>query len=212
MSTESTLAAVLERCARTWTAAVRGAPVEAPARGLKDIPREYQWARFSAPELPARCDQAAIAKARRALTPIVLLSGPAGSGKTSLATCVYRALLESGAVDSGAWVSVARLCQTVTRESRLGDEPYMLRRARAVGVLLLDDLGQEGGDEASRAVITDLLTDRHARQRHTVVTTGLRRAQLEERYGAGIARRLTERGRAASIVVPARGAASEGAT
>ena len=57
-------------------------------------------------------------------------------------------------------------------------------------MLYLDDLGTE--DVRDVAVLQHLLERRYAAQRPTVITTGLTRPQLTDRYGAATVRRLTD--------------------
>jgi len=173
-------------------------------RHLAPIPREHAWARFSAPELGQRTDRGAWPALHRALEGVpktVLLTGHAGTGKTTLATAAYRQLLEACAHRTGLWVPVATLVTEATRESRLGEEPRVLGQARRCSVLLLDDLGAEHRGDLSRSTVDGIISGRHREQRWTIVTSGLSAEQMLERYGAGVHRRLTEPGRSSVVVL-----------
>lgn len=185
------------------------APASEGPRHLAPIPREHAWARWGVAELAQRTDRGAWPALRRALEggpKTVLLTGHAGAGKTTLATAAYRQLLEAGGHRTGLWLPVARLVAAATRESRLGEEPRVLGQARRCSVLLLDDLGAEPRGDLSRATVDDVVSGRHREQRWTIVTSGLSAEQLTERYGAGVTRRLTERGRSSVVVLRGGGA------
>jgi DNA replication protein DnaC len=117
----------------------------------------------------------------------VLFAGPAGSGKTSLAVACLRASPWPGAFFVGAKdLERARIEQQAGR----GEAP-LVQRSLAARLLLVDDLGQDKPSAVS--AVEAVLLARHDASRTTWVTTGLTARELEERYGAGIARRLTEK-------------------
>jgi DNA replication protein DnaC len=117
-----------------------------------------------------------------------LLLGPAGIGKSSLSVAAlkplcYRRRTDGLFADAYA-IAIAR------QTSPLGEEPLIVRRAFDVGVLALDDLGAE--PLIGTSAIPELIHRRHADGRVTIVSSGFPLAHLEQRYGAGIFRRLTE--------------------
>jgi len=130
---------------------------------------------------------------------LMLLLGGTGAGKTTLGTAVYRWHLDRALAgdDHGeefarrmVWVSAVDLAR-VRRESKLGAEPTLVRRAREASVLLLDDLGQE--PPAEQADLVAILSDRQKAHAKTIVTCGFSLDDIGARYGAQLERRLTER-------------------
>jgi hypothetical protein len=59
------------------------------------------------------------------------------------------------------------------------------------GVVLLDDLGNPSRDPPMSAV-PDVILERHDAERPTWVTTWMTADEVEQRYGAGVARRIFE--------------------
>lgn len=187
-----------------WT---KHAPAQADAerasRVLGGIPADMRWSSFGSADLRRRCSRgrpAAIHEAANSTRLFVVFVGDRGSGKTSLATAVYRADVEAAGGIGGCWVGAERLIVEALRESRLGSVAPLMNRARQARTLLLDDLGQEPEHEDSRALIADLVLGRWRDQKFTIVTTGLDESRIMARYGSGIHRRLTERGRVDVIV------------
>jgi hypothetical protein len=116
-------------------------------------------------------------------SPCALLLGPTRVGKTSAARW-----LEAGM--RGGWC-YAREIAGCERHYPLGEgSPPAFERAASASVLYLDDLGTE--DARDVAVIQHLLERRYSAQRPVVITTGLTRPQLTDRYGAATVRRLTD--------------------
>lgn len=163
------------------------------------IPSRFAWARLSAPELAGRCRpvgnvgepvQANVVAAMviQHPGPAVVFYGQAGSGKTSLAVACLREVPGGMMVHAGA-LGRAR----IEHQAGQGEAP-LIRRAMQARVLLIDDLGQDKSTQVS--AVEDVINVRHDAELATWVTTGLTSRQVEERYGAGVRRRLTERGTA----------------
>lgn len=126
----------------------------------------------------------------------LVIMGATGAGKTSLA-CAYmtRALL--AAEETGEGFEIAKRMLFVSAfdlvraraESRLGSgEPATLAAAKRASVLILDDVGAEPDDRDR--LIADVVTSREANARRTIVTTWLTEAQVAERYGGNVHRRM----------------------
>ena len=169
------------------------------------VPERYREATFSQHAFVARCvrDTNAIGKAIKAASDRaerVTLLGQAGAGKTTLAAAIFHFELEhathSGegpghfdAVSRARWIA-AKTLATARRNASLGAEPELVRTAISCPLLVLDDLGTGKEDFADPTV--DVLFARFDAGRRTIVTTGLDRPTIAQRYGGGFERRLFE--------------------
>lgn len=157
------------------------------------LPDQYQSIRFGDPLLE-RCvaDKRAIAAATAAIergASWVVLRGPAGIGKTTLAVAILRRFAhlvdEPGFFCDGVELSVAR------SQARLGQEPAVVHNALTARAVVVDDIGMESWTHQS--AVTDVIAQRYKSFKlRTIVTTGLDDEAIAKRYGAGIARRLLE--------------------
>lgn len=163
------------------------------AATLETVPVRYRWCSYDAPDLTKRVlDRAAATKARAAIVGgadrLLFTGDGAGVGKTVLATC---SLLAAAATRGlrGRFIEAQSLAMTRAL-ARLGAEPDVVVSAFEVDALVLDELGADKPVHSSP--IAEILHRRHADMKLTIVTTGLTLDQLAEKYGDGIARRLTE--------------------
>lgn len=130
--------------------------------------------------------------------PILVLHGPTGAGKTSLAVALYRSMIDSTSPESDA--AIVRRAQRARFVDVRDAVPRsaVLASARRASVLLLDDVGQEAGEGATFQsdercfAIGEILADRHKRRAQTIVTTDGDPDKWGRTYGAGIARRYWE--------------------
>ena len=196
-------------CAPCLECAARSARSDRLGAAGNPIPREYRWARFDAPEMAGRVRPSAIAAAREAFgARTLVLRGPAGAGKTSLAAAILREHLARGLTSDklcdfacrARWspsVDVAKLDQWGRPDRGVVDA------AIGASLLVLDDLGAESPPAAF--VISEIVLSRFDKRRPIVVTTWLEDDQpdpakgplgLAQRYGGGVSRRLLEPGRA----------------
>jgi DNA replication protein DnaC len=160
---------------------------------LDTVPERLKWARLGAPELGQRVkDPRAVMKLRTTLATNdvdrFLLIGAAGVGKSTLAVCAMLDFVRRRDVH-GVFLDSFELA--VARQNHaLGSEAPEVRRALNAGVVVVDDLAAERAIPSSP--IGEILHKRHAAALVTIVTSGFTLEQLEQRYGSGVFRRLTE--------------------
>lgn len=138
----------------------------------------------------------------------IVTLGESGYGKSTalmaqlaLMVSTFRKRAEAGEIISRLpsilWVTEAELVQ----EQR-GYDSERLEWASEVDICILDELGASNGHQAmtgAAPVVHALVTKRYDRGKRTCATSGMKRHELSNRYGAAVARRLLE----ASIVVEA---------
>lgn len=151
-----------------------------------NIPAEFHAADIRA------CPEAVKAYGREVMRggcPDLLLSGQVGRGKTH-AAC---ALLIACAPRMRPKFVTA---QDIAHHARAWEGAEWIDRCKGVGLLVIDDLGNEEPSAKGIAAIKDVL-DRRRCRRPTIVTTQLTRANraatLGERYGAEAAKALVSR-------------------
>lgn len=155
------------------------------APALASIPNAWRWATFDHPDFPRRVKLGPIDgfPARGAT-----LHGPAGAGKTSYACALLRRYLDApGPIgDRGdARFASARSLPTM--------DPTVRAALLVAPLIVLDDIGAEADMPSTRAMVSDLIAERHAWERPMLITTWLAPEAINARYGDGIARRLFER-------------------
>ena len=178
------------------------------AKARSSIPERFRWATIeSLPAHPGRVkmpQRLLDAAARLTRHRVLMLVGPSGNGKTSVACAVLRAAIDAGGFEAPraaqdraqrARYYEARKLFTDAEEREDGQPPYVL--AMHMPVVVLDDVGQEVGGAignfkaAERSkMIGDILSARHEDSRlTTIVTTFARRNEWARLYGDGVARR-----------------------
>lgn len=156
----------------------------------EQIPEAYRAADLGASWLARLVGAPNVEKARaiaRGGGWVTVYSPRSGVGKTSLVAGMVK---ERGRRDV-MWTT-ARTIATASAYAKLGEEPPILVAARGAGLLVVDELGTEA--DRFGATVADVVMDRHDLRRDVWVTTPHTGAQLAERYGAGLVRRLTDNG------------------
>ena len=129
--------------------------------------------------------------------PIMLLSGSTGLGKTYVAKCVMRRVIERG--HTAAFYTAYRLF-SMFHSDRLGED-VDLSPLFSVPMLIIDDVGTE---PMTRNVTVeyffDLLNERMAAGLHTVIVTNLAFHDIKDRYGDRIHSRLMDRNTSVKII------------
>lgn len=97
------------------------------------------------------------------------------------------------------WVTAMDL-GSARRDASLGSEPPILAEAIGASFLVLEELGKETGDDGMQNV-WEVVYERHARRRPTVITCGLRWEAIVGRYDQGMVRRLGEKPQSLAIPV-----------
>lgn len=155
------------------------------------IPTGFRWAKFGSAELVARVRRkVAIADAQQALrTRRVVLTGPAGQGKTSLLAAMLRARAEASG-QRNLFVLAWRLGAARAQHALGSGEAELVDQALRCPILLLDDLGSER--QTQQNAVPDVIFERHAQNKPVWLTTAMSQAAMVERYGDGLARRVWE--------------------
>jgi DNA replication protein DnaC len=187
------------------------------------VPARHILARFGTPELAAWCPDPEARRRAEAFASApppcltLLLTGPTGAGKSTLAAAVVRRLRERGPVPV-VWLDVRDVALARKRHG-LGDgEPPLIEQAFDADVLVLDDLGKEREMRVDEAYeVSRLLDLRHAAAgRLTIATTELpvaapeRPMDITRAYAPAIVRRLAEHfesgppPRGCAVVIPVR--------
>lgn len=122
-------------------------------------------------------------------TPFVVLIGPTGSGKTTLALTLPIAMalhLNERRPERPFFVHADDVC-AARRFAKLGDEPELLAKARTKRLVILDDvIGQK--DEAGD--LYRVIRHREEQALSTIITAGFGRADAAASYGEQFARRM----------------------
>lgn len=179
-------------------------------RAWQTVPKRFRWACFG-DQLEKRVTPTTVVQGARqhivARRGSMILMGPSASGKTSLAVACVRHVLDTAerAISNGdkkifkfgvnIFFATAYDLAKAGIYSPLGKMPELVDRAMKASLLVLDDLGMDVEVfRQSATSVREVIHERHAQSRPTIVTTYLRRADLNKHYGEGIARRIGEGG------------------
>lgn len=120
---------------------------------------------------------------------ILLLSGGIGLGKTYVSKCIMRHVIERGF--TAASFTAYRLF-SLFHQHRLGED-VELEPIFDVPLLIIDDIGTEPMTKnVTKEYFFDLINERSAAGRKTVIVTNLPFHELDERYGERIFSRLMD--------------------
>jgi hypothetical protein len=151
----------------------------------RTVPQAFRWA-------------AAEGRAALASGGSLLVVGPSGSGKTSLVCALLRAWDAAHPRRLGVFMPAWKLGIARAHHGLGQGEAPDVERAMTTRLLVVDDLGSER-NIATNAV-PDVIFARALAALPTWVTTWMTPADIAQRYGDGIARRLYEAGHVTVIV------------
>lgn len=126
----------------------------------------------------------------------LILSGPTGTTKTGLATCILKERIARG--QSCLWIEAWRLIEQIKDTYRKGSKRTYLDvigSVSTVPLLLLDDLGPGRGmlfNEHARNLLWTVLDQRYARLLPGVITTNLDWDEFKDALGPALAYRINQ--------------------
>jgi DNA replication protein DnaC len=163
------------------------------------IPRRYRDVSFDRPPV-TNIEPAIVAHTRRFAATIddqldagrgLWFMGPPGTGKTTLAMLVSKAVLEAGR--TAAIYSLPRLLNEIRLTYETGGHNQLLDRLAAVDLLHIDDVGAERKNDWVLEELYSIVNARYEDQRSIVLTTNCDdRDKLCEQINARTVSRLTE--------------------
>lgn len=118
----------------------------------------------------------------------LMLIGPVGTMKTTMAVAVLRELIEREP-NQGYFIPMVSLLDQLNEE-RDSRSHILEDRIRHTRLLVLDDLGAEYDHAWVAAKIDSIITERYNRMKSTIVTSNLRRDEIRDRYQMRIFDRL----------------------
>ena len=131
-------------------------------------------------------------------SPLVLLQGASGLGKTYLMRCMVRALSERG---TDVLLLSAYQLMEFARKAIFENDAEALASCMEVECLFLDDLGSEPMiPNITIEQLYSLINERLGAKKATVISTNLKLDQLRDRYGERIVSRLTDRRSAMTLI------------
>lgn len=124
----------------------------------------------------------------------LVFRGGVGTGKTTLACATLRAVHAAGF--SARYTTLAQFFRRM-KESFGGDGPAasaIQSQFARVDLLVIDEVGVQYGSKAELVMLTELVDERYAAKRPTIVVSNLGAAALVDMVGERAADRLAEHG------------------
>ena len=120
----------------------------------------------------------------------MILKGPVGTGKTSLAVAILQRVIRSHG--GGLFIPMASLMDNLlTMPKRDAEEAVRFEnKVRSTPLLILDDLGAEYENNWVRTKVDAIITERNNRLLPVIVTTNLKAEELMSTYQERIYDRL----------------------
>ncbi|MDO5408850.1 MAG: ATP-binding protein [Lachnospiraceae bacterium] len=122
----------------------------------------------------------------------LLLTGPAGTGKTFLTHCIAKALLD--ACYSVIYLSAAELFEIFSshqfQDKPEPEEELMYHHIYECDLLIIDDLGTEVANNFTISRLFSCINERARNDRPVVISTNLTLAQINSHYSERISSRL----------------------
>ena len=170
-------------------AAARHAQAAANRRALFDSVRPRAYASASLSDLTADQHRDVIAAWLDSDSPLLLLVGDSGVGKSHAGWAVGAAAVDRGvSVYGGVWADVLRSLRPNPSDP---DSPRRVwQRATECGLFVGDDLGREQRTEWSVEQVYTLIETRLSACRRSVIITNHGSGEIEARYGSPVADRL----------------------
>lgn len=122
----------------------------------------------------------------------LILLGPVGTGKTSIAVSILRRAIEQGY--NGYIISMISLLDTLLTLSK-GPTEHCIKfenRIRNIPLLVLDDFGAEYSNAWVANKVESIISDRVGDRKSTIITTNLTVAQIKSSYDGRVYDRLKE--------------------
>ncbi len=121
--------------------------------------------------------------------PNLLFSGPTGLGKTFMANCIAKALLDRG--HTVIYQTAGQLFSLLARhEFEEKQDPRTIQLLHSSDLLILDDLGTELTNSFTNSQLFQLVNSRHLARRRTLISTNLTPKDLMDRYDDRICSRV----------------------
>ena len=122
----------------------------------------------------------------------LLMTGPVGTGKTTLAVCILRWAINQGY--RGYMISMTSLFDTLMILSKGPSEHFLKfeNRIKSCPLLVLDDFGAEYDSAWVNNKVNSMLSDRVESKRSTILTTNMSIKQIQSGYNERVYDRMKQ--------------------